>query len=422
MLDSQKLALRAGEIRTRLSELAGLSELSELEDEQRSELDRLRNEYGDVERRHSAAIIAEDEPIEKRMARDTEDAEAREKRELRERVEVGNYISSAQEQRGLDGAEAEYNAACGVRPGRFPLHILVGEELEKRQTTDTDSETNQQTWIDRLFAESMAAHVGVTMRSVSPGVQSVPVTTAGASAGMIERTEAKGADAWTISATELKPKRNTSHLVFSLEDSYRLPGLEDALRRDMRMAIAESVDRAVFLGGISQGSASVADIVGFNTAPNVAEKTLTQANKVKADKTHEGFVSLIDGKHATGLDDIRIVASVGANTLWESTVLSVTSETSSVFKTLASFLRENGITWRTRGEIDTATTNGKFGAFVGLSRGIEGAATAAMWDEGMLVRDEFSGASKGEVQLTLHYFWDFQIPRASNFARIKFVS
>ena len=419
MLESQKLALKASVIRTRLSELAGLSELT---DEQRSELDRLRNEYGDVERRHSAAIIAEDSPIETRVARDTEDAEAREKRELRERVEIGAYVQAAQEQRGLDGAEAEYNAAVGVRPGRFPLHLLVGEELEKRQTTDTESDVNQQSWIDRLFAESMASHVGVTMKSVAPGVASVPVTTAGASAGQIERTEAKGADAWTISATELKPKRNTSHLVFSLEDSYRLPGLEDALRRDMRMAIMESVDRAVFLGGISQGSASVADIVGFNTASNVVEKTLTQANKLKADKTHEAFVSLIDGKHATGLDDIRIVSSVGANTLWESTVLSVTSETASVFKTLASFLRENGITWRTRGEIDTATSNGKFGAFVGLARGIEGAACAAVWDEGMLVRDEYTGASKGEIQLTLHHFWDFAIPRPSNFASVKFVS
>ena len=418
MLESQKLALKASEIRTRLSELAGLSELT---DEQRSELDNLRGEYGDVERRHGASLIAEDEPIEKRSVRENEDAEGRELRELRGKVEMGNYISSAQEQRGLDGAEAEYNAAVGVRPGRFPLHLLA-PELETRQTTDTDSETNQQTWIDRLFAESMAAHVGVTMRSVSPGVASVPVTTAGASAGMIERTEAKAGDVWAVSATELKPKRNTSHLVFSLEDSYRLPGLEDSLRRDMKMAIAESVDRAVFLGGTSQGSASVADIVGFNTASNVTEKTLTQANKLKADKTHEAFVSLIDGKHATGLDDIRIVSSVGANTLWESTVLSVASETASVFKTLASFLRENGITWRTRGEIDTATTNGKFGAFVGLARGIEGAATAAIWDEAQFVRDEYSGASKGEVNLSLHHFWDFQVPRASNFARIKFVS
>ena len=415
MLESQKLALKASEIRTRLAELAGFSELT---DEQRSELDSLRGEYGDVERRHGAAIIAEDEPIEKRSARENEDAEAREKRELREKVEIGAYVQAAQEQRGLDGAEAEYNAAVGVRPGRFPLHLLVGEELEKRTTTDTESDVNQQSWIDRLFDESLAQHVGVTFKSVPAGVASVPITTAGMTGGQIERTEAKSADAWTVGTTELKPKRSTSHLTFSLEDSYRLPGLEDALRRDMRSAVMENVDKAVFLGGVSQGSASIADITGLNTAASVTEKTVTQAAKVKAADTLKSFVELIDGKHATMPGDLRIVASVGSNTLWMTTIANSAAEN----QTISQFMRASGIDWRVRGGIDTNTANGDWGGFVGLGRGIAGAACAAVWDEGMLVRDEFSGASKGEVQLTLHYFWDFQVPRASNFARIKFVS
>lgn len=419
MLESQRLALRAGEIRTRLSELAGISE--ELTDEQTAELDTLRNEYADVERRHGAAVIAEDLPPEKKERRDDESAEERELRELRGRVQVGNYVAAAQEQRGIDGAEAEYNEACGVRPGRFPLHLLA-PEMEQRTTTDTESARNQQTWIDRLFAESMAMAVGVTMKSVPAGVASVPVTTAGATGGQIERTESKSADAWTVGTTELKPKRASSHLIFSLEDSYRLPGLEDALRRDMRMALMEQVDRAVFLGQASQGTGTVANIVGLNTATGVVEKTLTQSAKVNAGMTHAAFVELIDGKHATGKGDLRIVASVGANTLWESTVLSVASETASVFKTLAQFLKDNGISWMTRGDIETATTNNKFGAFVGLARGIEGAGCAAIWDEGMLIRDEYTNAAAGEVKLTLHYFWDLQFPRASNFARIKFVT
>ena len=58
MRESQRLALRAGEIRT------GLAGIGELNDEQRSEIDSLRNEYGDIERRHAAAMIAEDVPPE----------------------------------------------------------------------------------------------------------------------------------------------------------------------------------------------------------------------------------------------------------------------------------------------------------------------------------------------------------------------
>ena len=417
MTRSQHLNIRAGAIRTRLSELGGVGELN---DEQRTELDRLRSEYGDVERRFAAAVIEEDAPLETRTVDVRETAEEKELRELRSRVNMGDYVGAAQEQRGLDGAAHEYNQANSITPGRFPLHLLV-PELEKRAETDTNSEVNQGTWIDRLFNESMARALGVSFRSVSAGVASFPVTTAGATGKQRARMEADTAASWAVGATELKPKRNSTHLIFSTEDSYRLPGLEDSLRRDMQSAVMESVDLAIFEGDAGADGTD-ADITGLQTAANVVEKTLSQANKVKADKVHEAFVSLIDGRHATMLDELAIVSSVGANTLWESTILSVSSETASVFKTLASFLRENGIKWRTRGGIDTATSNNTFGAFVGRQRGIEGAGIAAVWDEGVLIRDPYTSAIKGEVNLTLCYFWDFALPRASNYARIKFVT
>ena len=336
---------------------------------------------------------------------------------MRGKVSVGSYIAAAQEQRGIDGAEAEYNAACGIRAGRFPLHLLA-PEVEKRAITDTDAASNQQEWIDRLFDDSLAKYCGVSFKGVAAGTASVPVTTAGASGGQIERTEAKAAASQTVGVAELKPKRNTAHIVFSLEDSYRLPGLEAALRRDMQMAVMENVDKAVFLGGTSQGSASVADITGLNTASSVVEKTITQAHKVKGDKTLEAFVELVDGRHATMPGDLRIVASVGSNVLWMTTIVNSTAEN----QTIAQFLKMSGIDWRVRGGIDDATTNGKFGAFIGRARGIEGAGCVALWDEAMLVRDEYTGAAKGEVGLTIHTFWDFATPRASNFARLKFVS
>ena len=57
MQTAKRLALRASEIRVRLSELAGEEALT---DETRSELEKLRKEYGDVETRAQCAIIAED--------------------------------------------------------------------------------------------------------------------------------------------------------------------------------------------------------------------------------------------------------------------------------------------------------------------------------------------------------------------------
>ena len=58
MLESQKLALRASEIRTKLAELAGKE--GELGEEERAEIAKFRTEYTDVETRYQASVTAED--------------------------------------------------------------------------------------------------------------------------------------------------------------------------------------------------------------------------------------------------------------------------------------------------------------------------------------------------------------------------
>ena len=80
------------------------------------------------------------------------------------------------------------------------------------------------------------------------------------------------------------------------------------------------------------------------------------------------------------------------------------------------------MTWQTRGGIETNTANGNFGAFVGLNRGMDGSAIAAVWNAGQLIRDPYSSATSGQVQLTLNYLWNLAFPRPANFKRLKFVS
>ena len=45
---------------------------------------------------------------------------------------------------------------------------------------------------------------------------------------------------------------------------------------------------------------------------------------------------------------------------------------------------------------------------MGLGRGIEGTAVAAVWRQAQLIRDPYSGATKGEVQLTLQSLLEFR--------------
>ena len=410
MLKSQTLALRASEIRAKLAEYAGAE--GELGDEAKADIAKLRTEYTDVETRYAAAATAEDV----RETETTESAESREFRELRSKVGLNKYIEAASEKRSVEGAELEFNQALKMGSHKFPLELLA--PVEERAKTDTDTVTRPVRWLDRLFSVGAASRVGVTFESVPSGAASYPIITAGASGAQRGRAEAAAVAAWTVGATELKPTRNAVHALFSREDDLRNPGLQDALTRDLRMALVDAVDLVVFKGD-SGANENTADITGLNTAANVVEEDISQANKVKGSNVLSAFASLIDGQHATTGSDLRTVLSVGAQRLWMSTLANTGA---SVDTTIAEFLKRAGIELSSRGGIDTETTAGKFGAFIGRGRGIEGAGVAAVWMDGMLIVDPYSGAKTGEIQLTMNTFWAFGLPRPSNFARLKFVA
>ena len=420
MTNAQRLAIRLSEIRQRLNEIAGL-EGDAVTDEVRAEADKLAGEYRNAETQHRSALIAEGEA--EALARGdfaTGDGggEAAEVRALRGRVRIGEYVGAAIDQRGAEGAEAKLNAALGMRSNAFPLSLLAPAPVEVRATTDTDSQTNRSgRWLDRLFAGTAAERIGITLESVAPGVASFPVTTAGASAAQRGRSEAAADAVWTVGVTELKPTRNAVRAVFTEEDAHRLPSLEASLRRDLGMALAEGVDRAIFLGDAGANE-NTADIVGLTTAANVVEVEVTQANKGKGPETLAAFSGLVDGIHAMGFGDLMICSSVGAWRLWENTIINSAADN----MTLAAFLRMAGLSWAARGEIETNTAADDWGAFVGRARGIEGAGVAALWEAGMLLRDPYSASASGQVNLTLSYFWNFGLPRASNFARVKFAA
>ena len=420
MTNAQKLAVRLSEIRQRLNEISGLDDEG-MTEEVRAEADKLAAEFKNAETQHRSALIAEAD--EQRAAADdfangNGDGEAAEVRALRGRVRVGEYVGAAIDQRMAEGAEAELNAALGMRGNAFPLSLLAPAPVEARASTNTDSQTNQSgRWLDRLFAGTAAERIGITMESVAPGVASFPVTTAGASAAQRGRSEAASDAAWTVGVTELKPTRNAVRAVFNEEDAHRLPSLEASLRRDLGMALAEGVDRAIFLGD-DGANENTADITGLTTASNVVEVEITQANKVLGPGTLEAFSGLVDGIHAMTFGDLMICSSVGAWRLWENTIINATADN----MTLSAFLRAAGLSWAARGEIETNTAADDWAAFIGRGRGIKGAGVAALWEAGMLLRDPYSAIASGQVNLTLSYFWNFGLPRATNFARIKFAA
>ena len=422
----QKLQVEQSKNRSEIAVILNKPE-GERPDTWQSDLEGLTKRAQSLELELRAALVAGEESTETTETKETETKESTEstedleRRELEKSIGFEPYLRAALSGHGVaSGPEAEFNAEFGLSAEQFPLELLTrGDDLgdlEKRAAIDGDAKASQGSWIDRLFSDTAAMRLGVTFPSVPPGVSAYPVTTAGATPAQRGRTQAAAAGTYTATVTELKPTRNAVHGVYSIEDNARLPGLADAIGRDMRAAMVEKIDRTVFVGD-DGADENTADITGLTTA-GITEVTLSQVNKVSGAEWMKLFAALMDGKHAATEADLNIVLSVGANQL-----LMSTKESAQVSNdTIARFLRGSGITWSTRGDIEAATTNGKFGAFIGLKRGQAGTAVAPVWSAATLIRDPYSGAKSGEVQLTLSYLWAFGIPRTDNYRRLKFVT
>ena len=437
----RELRARQSKERGKMAELAVAAELS---DETRGELDAIETGTPDLERQLRAATTAvENEESEQRTAAkngegaDLLDTEDRERDELRGKTRMGRYVQAAIEMRSVDGAEGEYNAAVEIGGNRFPLELLAPPERrvtagpEDRAVTGVDIQTMPRSvaraiirgrrppWASRRNSNWKPKRNAVRLRrqlggcgANHHGLESAVDTRI---VRMSVRSKASTA-AWAIGVTELKPKRNAVRLLFNLEDAARIPGLESALTRDLRMALVEGVDRAIFLGD-STATPNVGDVVGLNTATGITEEELTQAQKILWPATVSAFMKMIDGLHASAPADLRIVSSVGASRLWHSTTANANRNES-----VAQIMNGNGLNFMARANITETTGNNDFGAFIGRGRGINGAGVADVRSAGELIRDPYSGAAKGEVALTLCYLWDFQLPRASNFMRLKFVT
>ena len=142
MLPVQTLEIRAGEIRKRLSEIGSLTELT---DETRSELDKLKLEYSDNDSRRAALTISGDAPV---THVETRTAEGREFRAMLNRSNLGEVFDAALSKRAVDGASAELQQHYGLEQNQIPLALLVrswpdNDDLETRAVTQAPGQVSQ---------------------------------------------------------------------------------------------------------------------------------------------------------------------------------------------------------------------------------------------------------------------------------------
>ena len=242
MLASQKLAIRASEIRTKLAELAGTD--GELSDEARAEVSTLRTEYTDVETRFQASVTSEDV----KETNVTESPESTEYRALVDKAELGAIYAATMEHRNTDGAEAELQAHLKIASNQVPLDLLrVEDRLVSPAPTNVGA--TEQPVISAVFANSVGAFLGVDQPTVGSGDAVFPVITTRASikgpfVGSEEAAETTGA----FEAELLKPERLQASYFYKRTDAARFPGMSSALRENLSMALGDALDAEIVNG------------------------------------------------------------------------------------------------------------------------------------------------------------------------------
>ena len=285
MLASQTHALRASEIRKRLAELAASTELN---DEQRSEVDKLRVKYRDVETRYQASVTSEDSPAETR----SEDAEGRELRSLIDGSDVGTIFAATLERRQTDGRTAELQQHYGLGANQVPLALL-----ETRAMTPAPSNvgSDQSAIVPGVFPMSVAAFLGVDMPTVGVGQHVFPVLTKNATVGTPAESAAQSETTGSFSADALSPSRLQASFFYSREDRARFTGMDDALRMNLSDALGDALDKEILVGDN-----------GLLTGTVLSNHNVTGAT------TYANYRSLfaysrVDGLYAGGVGDIKIV-------------------------------------------------------------------------------------------------------------------
>ena len=432
MLRSQEIMLRMSEISTRLDEIQAVDETTP---ELRAEMDTLTTEYRDAQTNYRAAVVKEDQEREELQTRNANGGgwdwsqETREFVALQERAQTSRYITAALNGSPIAGAELELNQALGIPGSALPLSQLLPLDtreperpLEERADVLTaPTVTSQQMarpWVDRVFADTSAAFLGLPFASADSGDQAVPQITAGAAGATVAAGAAQDAEAATIGVTTLTPHRLSARYQFRLEDTIRLPMLEEALRRDMAMALAETMDMEIIQGGT--GITDLDSQVGTGKQIDIADvdADISSAAEWKTMSTSLLGATVLDGRYATMNAEVAWLLNTMIYGAVQTAFRTATSDVS-----LDDWLTNHQVRHRSSIHLPQAPTGGSSGdaetvAFASLARGLAQAATIINWPAVELIRDPYTDASKGLVALTLVNMWDYKILRQANFAKI----
>ena len=418
MTPKMKIELRRSEIRSRLGKIAdmiGDALTKEITDER----DALMVEFDGTEPQLRAAMQAEETELGQRGEQLNGDGETAEIRSLHGKASLATFLTEASSGNALkDGTpESEYRAAMlppeKAGSGFVPLRLLAPSPVEQRADVATaigavDVPAMTASWLDRVFVDTDSRFLGARFESVMSGDALYPVVSDGATAAAGVAGTPTDATEATIEVNSLKPLELRARYLFNRVDSVRLPGLEDALRRDLSMSLGEGLDAMVFNG---DGSANEPPGL-FNaiTAPTAPTAVVTWGEALTQ------VAAAVDGRYAGDLRDT--VTLIGAATFQlMATLLSGVATVDPA----AQYLSERTRGFRVSVHVPAAASDVQGAVTARLGRGM-GSLVVPVWDALEVTRDPYgtTGAPAGRVALTAVMLYNAAVIRAAAYRRSAF--
>ena len=391
MTEKQKVEIRLSEVKKGLNELGSKTELS---DEDRTQFDGLKKEYGDLEVRYQALTLAETEP-EKKETKGT--PEAIERRELEARCSVGSIFTAAMEHRATDGAERELQTELGLSDNFVPLCLI-----EHRAITPAPTETGQMqsSIVPAVFPMGAAAFLGVDMPTVAVGDAVFPVLTNNtpaddaAEAGVVAETTG------AFTAEILTARRIQASFFYSREDRARFAGMDEALRMNLNDALSSGLDKYIL-------TKTDLGLLDFGTDPTAGTEETFATYRA-------AIFGQVDGRYAMNAMDV--CALVGGDTYTH--MAGKYRGNSADDSALDSLSRVSGGV-RVSAHV-AAKTNANVQEAV-VARGKQYRhAVAPIWEGIQLIPDEVTKAARGEIVVTAVMLMNFKIIREAGYTRFSF--
>ena len=324
-----------------------------------------------------------------------EDTEARERRELCERANVGDVYNSILEKRGAtDGATAEAQAAHGCAPNQIPLAMLAAP-TEVRAVTPTPgaSQTEQAETVQPVFASGAGAFLGIDRPTVSPGQAVYPVLTSRPTVhGPVATSADAGDTTGAFDAALLPPKRIQASYIYRRTDAMQFSGMDSALRMALNGGLQEKLDNDMIAG-----TDGLINTLGNHNVSIVTTFALYLS---------QFLYGRVDGRYAESKGDIRVL--MGSVTYGHSGSV----YQSTAYKSALAVLEQESGGVRVSANIPSAASN-KQNAIVRL--GVRRDAVQPVWGAVTIIVDEVTLSGKGEIEVTAVLQMNTKVLRAAGF-------